>query len=148
MFVSMRLVAVVTFALVVSARPDAARAAQDAADRDPCVASRQVLMNPPAGSDAGPQSVDALDLLRALSKQNDELKDKNAQLQDAVKKATGDRARDTKDLADRLEHLEQGDDSSAERRERPSWGSVAFLVTVAFAIGVTVARRKAPERDA
>jgi len=142
MSASVRQVAFMTFAFVMSAGPHAARAAQDAGGRDPCAASRQVVMNPPADSDAGPQSVDALDLIRALSKQNDELKDKNTQLQDVVKKATGERARETKDLEGRLE---QGRDGGEEGRGRPSWGAVAFLVVLAFAIGVTVARRKDPE---
>ena len=142
MSVNMGIVAFMTFTLVMSAGPHAARASQDAGDRDPCAASRQVLVSPPPGSDAGPQSVDALDLMRALSKQNDELKDKNTQLQDVVKKATGERARETKDLEGRLE---QGRDGGEEGRGRPSWGAVAFLVVLAFAIGVTVARRKDPE---
>jgi FtsZ-binding cell division protein ZapB len=146
MSVSVRLVAFVTFALIMFACRHAAQASQEAGDRDPCAASRQVSVNPPAGSDAGPQSVDALDVIRALSKQNDELKDKNTQLQDVVKKATGERARETKDLEEKLEQLEQGRDSGGEGRGRPSWGAVAFLVTLAFAIGMTVARRKDTER--
>lgn len=147
MSVSMRLIALMSFALVTSAGSHAAQASEEAGARDPCAASRQVLVNPPAGSDAGPQSVDALDLIRALSKQNDELKDKNTQLQDIVKKATGERARETKDLEEKLEQLEQGRDGGAEGRGKPSWGAVAFLVTLAFVIGVTVARRRDAKPD-
>ena len=142
MSVTVRLVAFMTIALVVSAGTHAARASQDAGDRDPSAASRLVLVQPPAGSDAGPESVDALDLVRALSKQNNELKDRNTQLQDAAKKATGERARETRDLEEKLEQLEQGRDPGAEGGARPSRGAVAFLVILAFAIGVTVARRK------
>jgi hypothetical protein len=142
---STRLAAVATFALVLSACPHAARAARDAGSLDACAGSRQVLVNPPPGSDAGPQSVDALELIRVLSKQNDELRDKNTQLEDTVKKATGERARETKDLQARLEQLEQGRDGGEEGRGKPSWGAVAFLGVLAFAIGVTVARRKDPE---
>ncbi len=147
MSVSWGLVAFMTLTLVMSAVPHAARASQDAGARDPCAASRQVSVNPPAGSDAGPLSVDALDLIRTLSKQNDEFKATNAQLQDRVRKLTGEHARETQDLKEKVDELENGKGADLDTRGRPTWGALAVLVGLAFVVGMKVARQRDAERD-
>jgi hypothetical protein len=78
-------------------------------------------------------SVDALDLIRTLSKQNDELNDANAHLEVLVKW-------ETKEVEEKLEKLDNG--SGDDTRGRPTWPSVAILVGVAFVVGMKVARQK------
>jgi len=143
----MRQVAFMTFAFVVSAGPHVARAAQDAGGRDPCAASRQVMMNPPAGSDAGPQSVDALDLIRVLSKQNDELKELNASLREEVKSLGVEQKRKNKEVEENLDRLEHGD-GGAGGPAGWSWAEAVALVALGFIVGLMVARRKGTDEDA
>ena len=148
MSVSLRLVAFVAFALVMFAGPHAARAARDAGTIDACAGSRQVLVSPPPGSDAGPQSVDALELIRVLSKQNDELKELNGSLRDQMKSLTADQNRKNNEVEEKLERLEHGGDGGAGGPAGWSWAEAAALVAVGFIVGLMVARRKGTERDA
>jgi hypothetical protein len=126
-FVTRRVVPLVAL-VVVSCSSQVARASQDAGTLDPCAGSRQVRVSPAPGSDAAPMSVDSLEVMRALSTQNDLLRDANAHLQE------------------RVDMLKRGD-GGAGGPAGWSWAEAACLVALGFVACLMVTRRKGSEKD-
>jgi hypothetical protein len=133
--------------VVFTCSPRLARASQDAGTGDARAGSRQVLVGPPPGSDAAPTSVDSLELMRALSTQNDLLKNANAQLEEQVKTLEGEQAREVNDLAERLDRLKRGDDHGTGGPAGWSWTEAACLVALGLVAGLMVTRGKGSQKD-
>jgi hypothetical protein len=144
-FVTRRVVPLVAL-VVVSCSSQVARASQDAGTLDPCAGSRQVRVSPAPGSDAAPMSVDSLEVMRALSTQNDLLRDANAHLQERVTTLAAEQAREAKELEERLDMLKRGD-GGAGGPAGWSWAEAACLVALGFVACLMVTRRKGSEKD-